>query len=559
MDALHTGAASLLSALPASLAPSALFTSPSASTFVLSRTLFLHWLGGVYVVAWVIALRQNKALLGSRGLLPVDDFLAKRAPLEGFWKRPTLFWAAHKSGAPQLDLALDAHALAGLVLAAPICATGRATAPQLFALWALYTSIVNVGQRWYAFGWESLLLETGFLAIFLAPLGWGAPALLAPPAVCVWAFRWLLCRNMLGAGLIKLRGDSCWRDGTAMESFYETQPIPNPLSRALHRMPRRWHVFETYAGLWLVEILAPLLLLLPGSAASASGTVRQAAACVQLVFQLVLISAGNLSFLNWLTAAPALFCLGDGALARLFPLRAAAAASAAADGARVGWMGPPMQLLLAALLGRLSLPVVRNLLALDGRQQMNAVFGPWRLVNTYGAFGSVSKTRYEVLLQGTRDELPTADAEWREYDFVAKPGAPERRPPLLSPYHLRLDWLLWFLPFSGWRTHPWLAHLTAKLLSNDATASSLLRENPFDGGTPPRWVRAELYEYRFASKEEAARGLHWSRRREREYMPPLSLEKLKPFLEGNGWWTEEFARVAKRRAEHAESRDTESS
>ena len=99
-----------------------------------------------------------------------------------------------------------------------------------------------------------------------------------------------------------------------------------------------------------------------------------------------------------------------------------------------------------------------------------------------GAFGSVSKTRYEVLLQGTRDELPTADAEWREYDFVAKPGAPERRPPLLSPYHLRLDWLLWFLPFSGWRTHPWLAHLTAKLLSNDATASSLLRENPFDGG-----------------------------------------------------------------------------
>ena len=99
-----------------------------------------------------------------------------------------------------------------------------------------------------------------------------------------------------------------------------------------------------------------------------------------------------------------------------------------------------------------------------------------------GAFGSVSKTRYEVLLQGTRDEFPTADAEWREYDFVAKPGAPERRPPLLSPYHLRLDWLLWFLPFSGWRTHPWLAHLTAKLLSNDATASSLLRENPFDGG-----------------------------------------------------------------------------
>lgn len=281
MDALHTGAASLLSALPASLAPSALFTSPSASTFVLSRSLFLHWLGGIYVVAWVIALRQNKALLGSRGLLPVDDFLAKRAPLEGFWKRPTLFWAARKSGAPQLDLALDAHALAGLVLAAPICATGRATAPQLFTLWALYTSIVNVGQRWYAFGWESLLLETGFLAIFLAPLGWGAPALLAPPAVCVWAFRWLLCRNMLGAGLIKLRGDSCWRDGTAMESFYETQPIPNPLSRALHRMPRRWHAFETYAGLWLVEIFAPILLLLPGSAASASGTVRQAAACVQ--------------------------------------------------------------------------------------------------------------------------------------------------------------------------------------------------------------------------------------------------------------------------------------
>ena len=132
----------------------------------------------------------------------------------------------------------------------------------------------NVGQRWYGFGWESLLLESGFLTIFLCPLRPAGrfPTCLPPPTVVIWAFRWLLFRVMLGAGLIKYRGDRCWRpaagDPSAMDFFYETQPVPNPLSRALHRAPRAWHRFETFVGLWVVELLSPILLLLPGMPAS---------------------------------------------------------------------------------------------------------------------------------------------------------------------------------------------------------------------------------------------------------------------------------------------------
>ena len=530
----------------ASLASAAVAVPGATSSFFLARRIFLHWLGGVFVVANLVALRQNKALIGGDGILPVDKYLSRgRAGGSGFWKRPTFFWWLPLEPSPKaVDRWLDAHAILGLLLAAPLLLMGAGSACQLFLLWALYMSLSAVGQSWYSFGWENLLVETSFIAIFLCPLRpWDSASLaFAPPMVGIWACRWLLFRIMLGAGLIKLRSsDPCWKHLTAMDYHYETQPIPNPLSRTLHQAPKAWHRFETWVGLWLVEIIAPFLLLLPGGGATALGALglalRRGSALLQVSFQLVLILSGNLAFLNWLTIAPALMCIDDGLWRRLLPgmgMTAASPAQAAvaATAARnlPVWLTPTslVQAAFGALLIHTSIPVAANLCS--SKQRMNAAFGPWRLVNSYGAFGTVTKTRFEVELQGTRDEYPSEQADWLPYEFVAKPGDPRRRPRWLSPYHLRLDWLAWFLPFASWRSSPWLMPFVGKLLANDRQVSALLARdggNPFlaDGGGPPRWVRAVLYKYRF-STERGGESTYWTREYCREWMPPQTAERL---------------------------------
>lgn len=372
-------------------------TSTAAPTFWLGRLWYLRWLGIVYTVANLVALRQNRALIGAKGLLPLTHLLHVHREFEDFWERPTLFWWCPES---VTDVALDLHAVVGLALAVPLAITGGGSAIQLFLLWALYTSVVNVGQLPYSFGWESQLLETGFIGIFLCPLlpSGAIPHAMPPPLVCVWAARWLLFRIMLGAGLIKVRGDRCWRDLTAMDYFYETQPIPNPLSRAFHFAPKWWHRAETFVGLWVVEIVTPFLLLLPGG--GVLGAVRTLSAVLQVGFQLVLLLSGNLSFLNWLTITPAFLCLSDRFLApfvahstRVAAANAAAAnTDTAADAFFSGGSSLPhliadavsrlrrhqvASLLLLAVVVTGSIPVVRNLLARGRTQAMNRSFGVW--------------------------------------------------------------------------------------------------------------------------------------------------------------------------------------
>src|SRR5262245_25266595 len=172
---------------------------------------------------------------------------------------------------------------------------GWANAILMALLWALYLSFVHIGQDWYGYGWEIQLLETGFLAVFLCPLVDGRPfPKRPPPAGVIWLYRWLIFRIMLGAGLIKLRGDPCWRDLTCLYFHYETQPIPNPLSRTFHFLPR---VVLRGGALFnhVSELAAPWFAFVPWRAA------RHAAGAILLLFQASLILSGNLSFLNWLT------------------------------------------------------------------------------------------------------------------------------------------------------------------------------------------------------------------------------------------------------------------
>ncbi|MCO5967606.1 lipase maturation factor family protein [Actinoallomurus soli] len=163
----------------------------------------------------------------------------------------------------------------------------------------------------------------------------------------------------------------------------------------------------------------------------------------------------------------------------------------------------------------------RNLIS--RRQRMNASFNPLHLVNSYGAFGSITKVRYEVVIEGTEDPDPGPGSAWREYEFKGKPGDPRRRPPQFAPYHLRLDWLMWFAGLSSLYAEPWIVPLAERLLENDRAILRLLRHNPFPGA-PPAVVRARLYRYRFTTwQERRETGRWWDRTLVREYLPPLGL------------------------------------
>jgi hypothetical protein len=190
---------------------------------------------------------------------------------------------------------------------------------------------------------------------------------------------------------------------------------------------------------------------------------------------------------------------------------------------------------LAILVAILSIQPIRNMLS--PRQVMNTVYNRLHLVGTYGAFGSITRPRYEVIVEGTDETLLTASTKWREYEFKGKPGDPRRRPPQISPYHLRLDWLMWFAAFSSYNQQPWFVHLVAKLLIGDESTLRLLRVIPFPD-RPPKYVRALLYEYHFATPEErAASGAWWKREYKRPYFPPISLDNpaFQDALERQGW------------------------
>jgi hypothetical protein len=466
------------------------FTSPD---YWFARLAFQRGLAAVYLIAFLAAASQFRGLIGEHGLTPIPRYLARVS----FWQAPSLFRFRYS------DRLFAAVAWSGAALAAAM-AGGLGDAVPLWAamlawlvLWALYLSIVNVGQVWYGFGWESLLLETGFLAVFLGN------AAIAPPALVLWLLRWLVFRLEFGAGLIKLRGDRCWRDLTCLRYHHETQPMPGPLSWFFHHLPDRLHRVEVLAN-HLAQLVAPLVLFAPQPAATV-------AAAVVIVTQLWLVASGNFAWLNWLTIVLALPVLS----ARVLPLPARAHLAPAPLWYEI------LVLAVAALVVVLSYHPARNLLS--RRQLMNASFDPFHLVNTYGAFGAITRQRYELVIEGTTDPVLNPGTVWREYEFKGKPGDPRRRPPQVAPYHLRLDWMMWFAALSPGYADPWLIPLLHRLLLADRDILKLLRTNPFPAA-PPAFVRITRYRYHFTTWPQL-RQTHtwWHRTPAGEYTPPLTL------------------------------------
>jgi hypothetical protein len=475
----------------------------------LTRLLVQRGMAAIYVVAFIAVVHQFKPLLGEMGLLPVPAHL-KNVSLRS---APTLFHWRYS------DRLLTAVAWTGLLIS--VCALfGITEAGPIWLslvtwllLWVFYLSIVNVGQKFFAFGWESMLLEAGFFTAFLGPTR------IQPSIIPILILRWMLFRTEMGAGLIKLRHDRCWRDLTCLYYHYETQPLPNPLSWHFHRIPKVLHKCSAL-GSHFVQLIAPFGLFAPQPVASI-------AAGLIIFHQFWLIISGNYSWLNWLTVVLGISALDDRVLGIAVPLT------------RPLLLPPPLPfdvLLFVIAAGTVLLSIQPALNLLSKNQTMNYSYNPFHLVNTYGAFGNVGKERYEIVMQATSERIITPHTQWKDYGFKAKPGDPKRMPPQIAPYHLRLDWLIWFLPFSvavtgdGIRVYGyslWFLRFVQKLLSGDPAILRLMGKNPFPD-QPPQFVRALFYRYRYTDrKQKLETGAWWVRELLGIYLQPVSLEMLK--------------------------------
>jgi hypothetical protein len=473
--------------------------------------LFLRLLGLVYLVAFASLFVQVDGLFGSRGVAPMAPWLewvgTELGP-ERFLRVPTVLWLGASDASLRLACGLGA-------LAAVLVVLDLAPALGLLAAYALYLSLVRGGQEFMSFQWDSLLLEAGFLAIFVAP--WSLrPARRTPrepPALGRWLLGFLLFRLVFSSGVVKLAsGDPAWRSLDALRFHYETQPLPTWVGWYAHQLPAALQR-SCCAFMFAIELGAPFLLFGPRR-------LRQVAVALLVLLQTAIALTGNYTFFNLLTIALCLPSLDDqvlGKVARRLGRRAAS------EGPAVRVCPRPLLVIVAVSIAILSVPPVASLAGVRlGEKGWLGVFPRWAapfdVVNRYGLFAVMTTRRVEVVLEGSDD-----GEAWRPYVFPYKPQEPGMRPRFVEPHQPRLDWQMWFAALGTCEDSPWLRGLFARLLQGSPPVLDLFAVNPFPD-RPPRLVRAVAFEYEFTDREERRRNGHWWRREALGvFCPPMAL------------------------------------
>jgi hypothetical protein len=479
----------------------------------LSAGLFLRGLGLVYALAFASLGVQARGLYGATGVLPVAahlDFLRERlgaaAPLE----LPSLFfWTG--AGDTVLLSSCGLGAAFGLALAAGI-------APKLCALaaWALYLSWLHVGQVFLGFQWDALLLESGFLAMWLAPARRRAPLARAvePSPALLFLLRWLVFRLFFLSGVVKLlSGDAAWRDLSAMSFHYWTQPLPNPLSPFAHALPDWAHRGETLAT-FAVELGAPWLVFGPPA-------LRRVAALCFLGLLCVINATGNYGFFGPLAAVLCIPLVDDAVWRRLPGLRALP--PPALRPPQPSWRRTLVAIGVAlVLLLTVGAALRRTVRGIDLPSPWTALLdaaSPLGSFHAYGLFAVMTKDRPEIEIEASTDGV-----RWLAYAFRWKPDRVDAMPAVVAPHMPRLDWQMWFAALDDCRRTPWIVAFQRRLLEAAPSALALLAGDPLDGARP-RYVRTTLYRYRFADAEtRRATGAWWTRERLGPYCPALELD-----------------------------------
>ncbi|MFP3941663.1 MAG: lipase maturation factor family protein [Thermoanaerobaculia bacterium] len=486
--------------------------------YALATWLFLRALGVVYLVAFASLAVQVRGLLGSRGVLPAGRLLASVREREGrraYLALPSLLWLRSD------DRALLAVCGAGVALSL-LLTCGIAQVPALVGLYVLYLSLLSAAGPFLGYQWDALLLETGFLAIFAAPLDPLLGPALSPGGaeahpLVRWLLYWLLFRVMFSSGLVKLRsGDPTWRSLTALDHHYQTQPLPHRGSWWAHQLPRPLQRLST-AGMFALELVVPFLVFAPPPW-------RWIAAGGTALLMLLVVLTGNYGFFNLLTVALCIPLLDDRVWAALLgPWAAAGPGGVVGAGAAAATTGWPLWVLVpvAAVVGLLSLARFGPLAGLGrppGLRPLARALDGFRIVNGYGLFAVMTTERPELTVEGSPD-----GREWRPYRFRWKAGPPEKPPRWAMPHQPRLDWQMWFEALRAGRPSGWFTLFLQGLLEGRREVLGLLAEDPFDG-EPPRSVRAVVEDYRFTDVETRRRtGRWWTARPLGLHHPPVGL------------------------------------
>ena len=464
--------------------------------FARTEWLFLRLLALIYMIAFASLTVQITGLIGSGGILPLGGYLravSKTLGTRGYWDMPTIFWLAHGDGF--LKAASIAGAALGIVLLLGIL-KGFWERLLLAALYLLYLSFCTAGQDFLSFQWDSLLLETGFLAIFLGN-----------SRFVVLLFRWLLFRLMFLSGVVKLTShDPVWRDWTALAFHYLTQPLPTPLAWYMYQLPLGFQRFSTAFTLF-VELAIPLLFFGPRRW-------RFFAAGAAFFLQVMIFLTGNYTFFNLLTMSLCVFLFDDRALEK-FPLPARTARTSTA----AVWA-------VSMVILTLSVSAIHETYFETSPEPENALqrmAGPFQIANTYGLFASMTTARPEIIVQGSSNGV-----NWLDYEFPYKPGDLRQSPRWVAPYQPRLDWQMWFAALSDYRATPWFTNFMVRLLEGSPDVLGLLKKNPFPDA-PPRYVRAELFDYSFTNfTTRRVTGNWWTRTPHGSYFPQISLQDVTP-------------------------------
>ncbi len=484
-------------------------------TWFLTRRVFLFLLSLIYLVAFLSLWTQIEGLVGQKGILPVESFLKDVQAHRGsdrFWNWPTLFWLHAGDGFLQ--------AICLLGVGASLCVmANRAVGLALLLMWGFYLSLFNVAQPFLGFQWDTLLLETGFLALFLVP--WrrnkGTTGEPPPSPLVLFLFRFLLFRVVFTSGLVKIISqDPTWNDFTALYYHYETQPLPTWIGWYAHQLPHGFQEFSV-ACVFIIQLGVVFLIFGPRR-------IRYIG-CAVLVFHEVLIFlTGNYCFFNLLTLALCLLLLDDAVFSRWLPGKGNWKFSGQKKtelvsvwkrrfftGIRVGVLGICIMLYAVPLLVTSgNYPSIYVAIA-------NAI-RPFHIFNSYGLFAVMTTSRPEIIILGSDDR-----ENWFPYEFKWKPGIVTNKPEFVAPHQPRLDWQMWFAALSNYERNPWLIQFMIRLLQGSRPVIELLGSNPFPD-SPPKYLQALVYDYRFSDTETRNRdGSWWNRKLLRPYTPILQL------------------------------------
>ena len=495
---------------------------------LLPRWLFLRGLGLIYFSAFYSLVFQIKGLIGPNGILPADEYLRNLTKLgaERFWFAPTLLWFA--SGSHMLTAICWIGMIAAVLLVLNLWP--RAT---LVVCFVCFLSFVSAAQDFSGYQSDGMLLEAGFISLFFVPPGLrpGLGRDHPPSRASLFLLQWEWFRIYFESGMVKLAsGDPEWRNFTAMDEYYQNGPLPTWIGWYVQQLPHKVHAFATGATL-VLELGLVWMFFLPR---------RWRILCFFIVtaWQVPVILTANYTFLNYLVLLLGVLLLDDRFLLRWLPkgllrpmgglslIEAQVPSASSAEVAQSSGAFKHIKAIKLAIIsviltwifyattlqmlwipfGRLPLPT-SPVVALD----------PFRIANRYGLFAVMTRGRYEIEFQGSND-----GETWVAYPFRYKPQDPAVAPGIYAPYQPRFDWNLWFASLGSWRDNMFVVSAEERLLANDPDVLALFKGNPF-GSSPPKYVRAVIWQYWFTSLEEKRNtGMWWRRQYLGLYAPTLT-------------------------------------